>query len=313
MLRKTTHTIIKEVPTYTWSLPADYAHGVEVVSIGHLYRRSERENSQRAVRFEFYMLVCVTSGEMMHALDFQKIPVATGGWLLARPGQVQQFNYTEGLDGWVVLFRADFLPPAERGQQSMLHWLADQLAGFPSMTQLSGEDHGYCTELVARLRADLQASMGDQERNALLMFQLATLLIRLKACHQQTGKTDDPALKVEWERVSRLRQLIDLHFREQHSASWYADKLGVTIKTLGRATQTVTGQTPKELITARIMLEAKRQLVHSRRQIQSIAHDLGFDEFSHFVKFFKKEASNTPRSFREQWQGSGKKNETREA
>ena len=301
MSLKTTHTLIKDVPTFKWRAPADYAPGVEVISMAHLYRRGSSFTDKRSTRFDFFMLAVVLAGRMDHAVDFLTMPCVVGSWMLVRPGQLQQFDYTVGLDGWVVMFRSDFLPSGEQKQQSPFHVLANQLNDFPSLIHLAPKDHASCCGIVDCLRADLQDDMGNPERNALLMYQLCTLLTRLKIFHRRGDKPIDPALKKDWERVSRLRKLIDEHFCVEHSVNRYAEKLGCTIKTLGRATHDVTGRTVKTMITERIILEAKRQLVHTRLPIQTIAHDLGFDEFSNFVKFFKKEAGCTPKAFRAHW------------
>ncbi len=60
----------------------------------------------------------------------------------------------------------------------------------------------------------------------------------------------------------------------------------------------VAGQAAKAMLSERIALEAKRQLVHTQLSVQDIAFTLGFDEATNFVKFFKREAGITPALFR---------------
>jgi AraC-like DNA-binding protein len=138
----------------------------------------------------------------------------------------------------------------------------------------------------------------------LLLFQLCTLLIRLRIFHRNQEKTVEPILAQDVVRIAKLRKLIEQNFNRQHSCTWYADKLGCSIKTLGRSTVLVTGKTTKAMLTERIILEAKRQLIHCQHQVQSIASDLGFDEYSNFIKFFRREVGCTPKAFREQWLGA---------
>ena len=72
-------------------------------------------------------------------------------------------------------------------------------------------------------------------------------------------------------------------------------------KRLGQATTKILGKTPKEIINDRILLEAKRLLVHTQLSIKEIGQDLGFDDPAYFVRYFKKNSALTPVEFRESY------------
>ncbi|KRV81465.1 hypothetical protein AO738_21470 [Pseudomonas citronellolis] len=50
----------------------------------------------------------------------------------------------------------------------------------------------------------------------------------------------------------------------------------------------------------RLVLEAKRELAHSRQSIKAIAHDLGFSDVGYFSRFFRKHTRLSPSEFRSQ-------------
>ena len=283
MSGKTTPTIINDVPTFQWRALAEYAPGVEIISMPHLFHRGSRETDKRSTRFNFFFLAGVSAGSSNHAVDFLEIPCCAGTWLLVHPGKLQQFDYSEGLNGWVILFRSDFLPPCERGHQAPFNVLTDQLCDFPEVIQLEAGDHATCCAIVESMCVDLKGDIGNPDSNALLLYQLCTLLTRLKIAHSSGERRINPVLKMDWQRVGNLRKLIDLHFCAQHGVNWYASALGCTIKTLGRAARTVTGLTVKTMIAERIILEAKRKLVHTRHRIQTIAHDLELLALSEYI------------------------------
>jgi len=52
--------------------------------------------------------------------------------------------------------------------------------------------------------------------------------------------------------------------------------------------------TAKEVIDQRVVLEAKRLLVHSNATSAQIGYQLGFPEPSNFVKFFRRMTGTTP-------------------
>lgn len=305
MQRKPLYHVINGVPTFFWNPQSGYTPGVEIISIPHLVRRGSSHTLNRSARFEFFMLLAVNDGEMRYSVDFQQTQARCGTWLLARPGQLQDSDKLENLDGWVICFRPDFLPPGENRQQSFFHPLSSQLDDFPNLIQLGEEQHAHCCGIVENLLTDLKAELDEPERNGLLLFQLCTLLMRLRIFHRSQQQAEQPMLAQDVVRMAKLRKLVEQHFGAQHNCNWYADKLGCSLKTLGRTTLLMTGKTTKAFLTERIMLEAKRQLVHSQRPVQNIASDLGFDEYSNFAKFFRKEADCTPKAFREQWLGSG--------
>ncbi|MNY79168.1 HTH-type transcriptional activator Btr [compost metagenome] len=56
------------------------------------------------------------------------------------------------------------------------------------------------------------------------------------------------------------------------------------------------------MIHERIILEAKRLLLHSELNVNQIADKIGFEDPSYFVKYFKKYTSQSPVSFRNSFQ-----------
>ena len=50
------------------------------------------------------------------------------------------------------------------------------------------------------------------------------------------------------------------------------------------------------------MKEAKKLLAHSRLSISIIASKIGYDNFSHFSKMFKKVTNQTPQEYRKEYQ-----------
>ncbi|CDH99990.1 helix-turn-helix domain-containing protein [Glaesserella parasuis] len=72
-------------------------------------------------------------------------------------------------------------------------------------------------------------------------------------------------------------------------------------KTLGSTCLAHTGLPAKMVINQRLLLEAKRLLVHTQKSVKHIALQLGFEEATYFNKFFKKYERCTPKGFRESY------------
>jgi len=84
------------------------------------------------------------------------------------------------------------------------------------------------------------------------------------------------------------------------TAKQFADQLAVHVNHLNKLLKDTTGLTTTELITGRILQEAKVLLRHTDWTISEIAESLGFSDFSHFAHFFKSQSSFSPGTFRNQ-------------
>ena len=85
---------------------------------------------------------------------------------------------------------------------------------------------------------------------------------------------------------------------ELRSAKEYAERLAIHVNYLNKVLKENTGKTTTEMITGRIILEAKLLLKQTDWNISDIAYSLGFDEVAHFSNFFKKQTSLAPLTFR---------------
>ncbi len=99
------------------------------------------------------------------------------------------------------------------------------------------------------------------------------------------------------EKFYLLRQyhlLVELHYRKQHQVQFYAGLLNKSPKTIANIFSLYSKKTPLQVIMERVITEAKRLFYYTDKSVKEIADDLGFDDVSHFSKFFKKQTSLNP-------------------
>lgn len=82
------------------------------------------------------------------------------------------------------------------------------------------------------------------------------------------------------------------------SAKEYAERLSVHVNHLNKVLKENTGKTTTEIITGRMLQEAKILLKQTDWNVSEIAYSLGFEEVAHFSNFFKKQTTFTPLAFR---------------
>src|SRR6201996_831164 len=82
------------------------------------------------------------------------------------------------------------------------------------------------------------------------------------------------------------------------TAKDYADRLSVHVNHLNKVLKENTGKTTTDIISSRIIQEAKLLLKQTDWNISEIAYSLGFEQVAHFSNFFRKQTSFAPVAFR---------------
>jgi AraC-like DNA-binding protein len=82
------------------------------------------------------------------------------------------------------------------------------------------------------------------------------------------------------------------------TAKDYADRLAVHVNHLNKVLKESMGKTTTEMITARLIQEAKILLKQTDWNISQIADCMGFEELAHFSNFFRKQTSVAPLAYR---------------
>lgn len=93
-------------------------------------------------------------------------------------------------------------------------------------------------------------------------------------------------------------QLIMKHYTRQHTSTFYAQQLGITLPHFCTTIKKITDKTPLEVIAMVITIDAKTQLKITDIPVKEIALSLGFNNLSFFNKYFKKHTGITPQEYR---------------
>ncbi|MFI1800172.1 helix-turn-helix domain-containing protein [Streptomyces sp. NPDC020379] len=273
--------------------------GIEVLTFDALRRRMRRTVARAASRPDFHQLLLVRGGTGTAMVDFVPQPCAPRTLLHVRPGQVQRFpagptGRLAELDAVLVLFTATFPPP--------LPLAAPLLDGFgPAGWALSPGDYEALERTLAEITAEYHAVEKHREDPdadltvQLLRQLLGTLLLRLARLPHPDHAASRPA---GGEVFRAFRYELERSFAATRSVQSYAARIGYSARTLTRACQAATGRTAKQLIDARVALEAQRLLVHTDLPVAAIGRALGFSEPTNFGKFLVRETGHTPGGFR---------------
>lgn len=99
-------------------------------------------------------------------------------------------------------------------------------------------------------------------------------------------------------RVQLLQEYIEIHYKNQRHADFYARKLSISAKRLNELARDSFGKTIHQLINDRLIEEAKQKIGHFEKPIKEISYELGFSEPAYFTRFFGKQTGYAPQAFR---------------
>lgn len=95
--------------------------------------------------------------------------------------------------------------------------------------------------------------------------------------------------------------LVEQNFKKMHSVTDYANRLGVSPKSISKHFQKIGTKTPSDFIKNRILIEAKRLLIYTDKTVKEIAFELGFNDPAYFTRFFTKAISKSPLQFKKEY------------
>ncbi|MFK0121050.1 helix-turn-helix transcriptional regulator [Streptomyces sp. NPDC090994] len=281
------------VPTVSYHPTPGRPPGLEVLDLPGLAARADQRERPLTgpVRPAFHLVVSVRGGRLACAVDFTSYTLGAGDWLWVWPGQVIQFPDGPGdADATVLVFPSGFPSAAtdalirdgehvpyrlitpEPGRQAALLRLLDALV----------EEHAGLGDLTLEAYVETLRDL------------LSVILVRLVHLADPRRRTRPGGS----EPFHRFRRAVEEDFGRTHRVEDYAARLGYSPRTLTRATRAALGVGAKRFIDDRVLLEAKRLLIHTSLAPATIGERIGFGYPTAFSAFFRQRTGMTPTEFR---------------
>ncbi|WP_149202188.1 helix-turn-helix domain-containing protein [Actinotalea subterranea] len=252
----------------------------------------DRSRASDLLRTDFHIVILCSAGSAEQLVDLDVHHHAPGSLLWIRPGQVHERPPT--VEGTAICFTDDFLgqdPAAARTGPTSWLLAGDDLADVRA--HLDVLDREYRRYVFGPTGQHL--TRGD----AMLRHLLQALLLRVaQAPSLFSGRPLEP------HPVARaFLELVERSFGSIHTVEDYAVALGYSSKTLGRASVEATGLTPKQVIDARLVREARRLLAYTDLPVGVVGRRLGFEDPANFCRFFVRATGLSPGACRATFRG----------
>lgn len=267
----------------------DFLRSFEIRHLGNLL--GEKEIHQELHRHDSYFILFLEKGIGEHQIDFIPYPVGDYSVFFMRPGQVHQLIINKGSTGYLMKFASHFYYPKSKQSDQLLHKLSNK--NFCKLEMNSFK------KLQATLLYILEEYTDKQEGyEEVIKANLGIFFIELMRQRKNTQNAATHNSPYFQERLDDFLELLETHFSTLRLASEYAKMMNLSSYQLNAITKSMLGKTSSELIIDRIILESKRLLLATSNQINQIADQLGYEDSSYFIRFFKKHTGYSPESFR---------------
>jgi AraC-like DNA-binding protein len=288
--------MIDSIKTYHFKagLPLEF----EIISLDNIFFEKNKAILTAPHRTDFYHIIWFQKGNPTHLVDFKPIILKPNSLLFIGKDQVHLFDKSGNFSGKLIVFTNSFFGLTENDikylQQNIL---------FNDLLDVTRIDLGQASanfiDVFHQMEKELENPV-DSYQPQLLKNYLHNFLLLAEREKRKQGFTE---LKksADYDYVLLFRDILEQKFRHIKSVGNYASLIHVSEKRLSQATSRILGKSPKQLIDERVLLEAKRLLVHSSSSIKEIGYTLGFEEPTNFIKYFRKHIQKTPVEFRESY------------
>lgn len=271
----------------------------EIFTIESLYKRYGTKINDRPERLNFYLIIYIEQGRGRHRIDFESYEYSPGTIFFLSPGRVQQWDIKRSLKGSMLLFTESFLFKEIIDKEFFENFYL--FSDYPASPRLKIDllqNHSF-QDLIHNLIE--QSQLKPDFAKAEILRSLLRLFI-LKAERLKRPEQEHSRFRKDTVLFNHFKKLLNENYTQTRNVSFYAERLHVSERKLSSLARSFTGRAAKHFINERTILETKRLLAYTTQTVKQICFDLGFDEPTNFVKFFKRYTNSTPQLYRSQFQ-----------
>jgi len=248
-------------------------------------------------RHNFYSVIWSFTATGKHIIDFHEYAIEPRSIFFVSPWQVHQVITDPGAKGILILFTPEFLQKNSIREDFIsnlkLFRESDETPPLPLSESVS-------LRLMTFTDAMNKAfESSDELKFEIIGAYLKLFLIECNGLCVLTPDTNTQNIEVGRALVQRFKELVEEHFTEWHQVKDYAKELNISPGYLNEVISSAIHNPAKEYIQNRLVLETKRLSVFTNKSIKEIGYELGFDDPSHFSKFFKTFTGNSIQEFKE--------------
>lgn len=286
---------IDPIKTYPHPNPDDRHLSFELKRMEEVYDQHHGQPDTPHLH-DYYTILLVEKARGRHLIDFQEYPLDGNTIFFISPGQVHQVVEEERPEGYVIIFSRNFL-----AENNIRECFIEDINLFKDYGQSpplrpTPAVFAQLMKLASQMEETLRTGQAFQYE-AIGSWLKLFLIASHNACDLSSG-ANTQIVEAGLSILRSFKTSVEENFMREHQVNFYATALSVTPDHLNKTVKSLIGKTAKEYIQSRIVVEAKRLLLHTSLTAKEVAYQLGFGDPAHFSHFFKKCTGISVRDFK---------------
>lgn len=247
------------------------------------------------IQFSEYSVIFVNQGEGIFYSDFGTYPFKGPTLLFSTPMQLIYIKNILEVEYNVLQFHGDFYCIEYHREEVACNGLLFNNIYLVPSVPLNTADYDSFKHLINQITEEIDTTAPSD----IVLKSLLQLFLAKSSQVKNRELEDDSHNSLRDDEMERFKQLLETNFLTLRKPSDYADLLTMSPNNLTKRCTRYFKKTPSQLITERLILEAKKQLHLTRKSIKEIAYNLNFQDEFYFSRVFKKHTNESPQTFRD--------------
>lgn len=243
-----------------------------------------------------YSIYWIKDGKGSYNIDFESYSFNGNVLFFLSPGQLFSVNSEEVKKAYRLTFVRDFYCIQTHDKEVACNGiLFNNIYETPFVNP--------CKEDTVKLDFIIKSLIEEFKNDETAQYDMLQAYLKQFIIHAVRIKKEHYPVKTDAETklFRAFSVLVEQHYKTIHSVTNYAERLGISPKSLTKHFQKIGANTPSDFIKNRIILEAKRKLIYTEHSVKHIGYDLGFNDSAYFTRFFTKATSKSPLQFKKEY------------
>jgi AraC-like DNA-binding protein len=254
-------------------------------TLGLLHVSQEQTDIINGPDYKQYIKILYLPAGYKLRVDFACYETQQPTLFFISPNQYLELEEAGEESGYFIFYNRDFYCIQIHDQEVACDGLLfNNIRNMPRV-EASQEEIAFLGHLFTEMIQEF--SLNDSSLEEMVRTYLKQLLIRAtrswKRQHLDGAVTDQQS---DLEFFRKFTRLVEEHYKSKHTVADYADFLCMAPKTITHKFNRLRLPQPNEVIKNRIILEAKRLLVHTSLTAKEIAYELGYNDPAYFSRLF---------------------------
>ena len=246
--------------------------------------------------FNCYKLILIRKGKGQVTFDVVRYDFSENCLIRFPIYQPFQIEANGPLDGVLLQFHPDFFWNQRYQMESTCKQVLFKSINEVPLIKISKPEMDQLLYPLDHLVSELKSDRLG--RYDITIAWVKIFMVYASRIKMEKGKINSATLSEAHYIIRKLIDAVEQHFQHKHRPADYAKLLNVTVKTLNRTAKQHLEKTVSDMISERIITQAKHELFLNNKPIKEIALELGFHDVAYFSRVFKVQTGVSPDGYR---------------